>query len=175
MNAPRTYILHWMWKKIKQNLCVFIAYCYFVNKFLIYIMITYMFYLLHHDHIDVLVITSYSRRCFIYYIMIIYMCYLSLSQQVIGSTSNYNLIKIKCLFYLFFFFGDTLICRVTSWSGDIFQLTSQQSTAYWYRGHRGRHCMVSWIYNYLRNQCLSPLKLWVRTLFPPPIKLTATI
>jgi uncharacterized protein (DUF2062 family) len=23
----------------------------------------------------------------------------------------------------------------------------------------------SWIYNYLHNQCLSPLKLWVRTLF----------
>jgi len=23
----------------------------------------------------------------------------------------------------------------------------------------------SWIYNYLCNQCLSPLKLWVRTLF----------
>ena len=23
----------------------------------------------------------------------------------------------------------------------------------------------SWIYNYLRNQCLSPLKLWVRTSF----------
>jgi hypothetical protein len=53
----------------------------------------------------------------------------------------------------------------------------------------------SWIYNYLCNQCLSPLKLWVqiplrrgvldatfcdnvffRTFrFPPPIKLTATI
>jgi len=63
----------------------------------------------------------------------------------------------------------------------------------------------SWIYNYMCNQCLSPLKLWVRTLFmarctrynimwkkfvsdlrqvggflrvlqiPPPIKLTATI
>ena len=62
----------------------------------------------------------------------------------------------------------------------------------------------SWIYNYLCNQCLSPLKLWVRTpfmarctgynimwlslsvtcdrsvvssllKFPPPIKLTATI
>jgi hypothetical protein len=23
----------------------------------------------------------------------------------------------------------------------------------------------NWIYNYLRNQCLSPIKLWVRTLF----------
>jgi len=23
----------------------------------------------------------------------------------------------------------------------------------------------SWIYNYMCNQCLSPLKLWVRTLF----------
>jgi hypothetical protein len=60
----------------------------------------------------------------------------------------------------------------------------------------------SWIYNYLCNQCLSPLMLWVRILirarcttlcdkvvsdlqqvggflqvlwFPPPIKLTATI
>jgi hypothetical protein len=60
----------------------------------------------------------------------------------------------------------------------------------------------SWIYNYLCNQCLSPLKLWVRIplmarctwyniilvsdlwqvnvffrvlLFPPPIKLTATV
>jgi hypothetical protein len=63
----------------------------------------------------------------------------------------------------------------------------------------------SWIYNYLCNQCLSPLNLWVRTplmarctqynimwlslsvtcdrsvvfsgyfLFPPPLKLTATI
>jgi len=63
----------------------------------------------------------------------------------------------------------------------------------------------SWIFNYLCNQCLSPLKLWVRTLFmarctwynilwynfvtdlrqvsgflrvlqvPPPIKLTTTI
>jgi len=25
----------------------------------------------------------------------------------------------------------------------------------------------SWIYNYLCNQCLSPLKLWVRTLLMP--------
>jgi hypothetical protein len=54
----------------------------------------------------------------------------------------------------------------------------------------------SWIYHYLCNQCLSPLKLWVRTLFmvrctrynfiwlatgrwfspgTPPMKLTATI
>ena len=29
---------------------------------------------------------------------------------------------------------------------------------------RGRHGR-SWIYNYLCNQCLSPLKLWVRTTF----------
>ena len=63
-----------------------------------------------------------------------------------------------------------------------------------FRGHRGR-----WIYNYLCNQCLSPLKFWVRILlrrgeldttlkivsdlrqlggflrFTPPIKLTATM
>jgi hypothetical protein len=72
------------------------------------------------------------------------------------------------------------------------------------RGCRGRARMVVgfFFYNYLYNQCLSPLKLWVRTLFmgskqhyaikfvsdlwqvggysqvlrfPPPIKLTATI
>jgi hypothetical protein len=74
-------------------------------------------------------------------------------------------------------------------------------------GCRGRdhNNYVSWIYNYLRNQCLSPLKLWVRTMFmarctryniylikfvpdlrqvsgflrllwfPPPIKLTSTM
>jgi hypothetical protein len=29
-------------------------------------------------------------------------------------------------------------------------------------GHRGRDCMVVWINNYLCNQCLSPLMLWVR-------------
>jgi len=33
----------------------------------------------------------------------------------------------------------------------------------------------SWIYSYLCNQYLSPLKLWVQTMFPPPIKLTAMI
>ena len=48
----------------------------------------------------------------------------------------------------------------------------------------GRH--GCWIYNYLCNQCISPLTLWVRIplrrggflsifRFPPPIKLTATI
>jgi len=68
------------------------------------------------------------------------------------------------------------------------------------RGHRGRDRMI-YNYNYLCNQCLSSLKFWVRIplmekctrynimwwhwsvtrqiggslLFPPPIKLTATI
>jgi len=29
------------------------------------------------------------------------------------------------------------------------------------RGRRGRdHC--SWIYNYICNQCISPVKLWIR-------------
>lgn len=115
------HILHRMWQKIKQNLCVFIVICYFVNRFL-YIMITFLFYLLYHDHIYVLcitswyvlLITSWSHICFIYHF----------SQQVIWSTCNYNLIKIKCLFYLFFC-GDTLISnnilyRVTS--GYIFSI-----------------------------------------------------
>ena len=30
------------------------------------------------------------------------------------------------------------------------------------RGHCDRDCMISWIYNYLYNQCISLLTLWVR-------------
>jgi len=34
-----------------------------------------------------------------------------------------------------------------------------------FRGRRGSWSYGSWIYNYLYNLCLSPLKLWVRTPF----------
>jgi len=36
-------------------------------------------------------------------------------------------------------------------------------TSYWYWGPSWSY--GSWSYNYLCNQCLSLLKLWVRTLF----------
>jgi hypothetical protein len=74
----------------------------------------------------------------------------------------------------------------------------------WYQGRYGKHLVTISYYNYLCNQCLSPLTLWVRILlrrgvldttlcdkvchwlaqvcgflrvlrFPPPIKLTAII
>ena len=57
----------------------------------------------------------------------------------------------------------------TSWNKHIagVNLVSPVSDIYlaplygnWTRDHRGRDC--SWIYNYLCNQCLSPLKLWGR-------------
>jgi len=43
------------------------------------------------------------------------------------------------------------------------------SIKYWvpfgYEGLSWSWSYGSWIYNYLSNQCLSPLKLWVRTPF----------
>jgi len=46
----------------------------------------------------------------------------------------------------------------------IIQFSCCTCTALW--GRRGAlWSYVSWIYNYLCNQCLSPLKLWVRTPF----------
>jgi len=46
----------------------------------------------------------------------------------------------------------TIICSVMIFSNNI----------HMYKGPSWSWTYGSWIYNYLRNQCLSPLKLWIR-------------
>ena len=67
--------------------------------------------------------------------------------------TNINLFKIRSLLYLFLS-GDPLISI-----NILYQVTS--GTRSW--------LYESWIYNYLCNQYLSPLKLWVWTLFDTTI------
>ena len=68
-------------------------------------------------------------------------------------------------FQLFFRFGKTwcLICGVIDIQFD--NLHRRYSIAIFIRRTPWSGSYVSWIYNYLCNQCLSPLKLWVRTPF----------
>ena len=44
-------------------------------------------------------------------------------------------------------------------------ISSISATSWCYKGLLWSWSYGSWIYNYLYNQCLSPLMLWVRTLF----------
>ena len=67
-------------------------------------------------------------------------------------TSTYS---VKFVFYTFFLF--IYDCLSSRWIDLWFFLIEQEPLWLWWYG--------SWIYNYLCNQCRSPLKFWVRIPF----------